>query len=196
MNTLKGFLIIIFVLSASKAFAGEDKLTERNYGKSKNEKAVLLYGVNWGRQWGCAGFNNAQLQNLTFSRINSNLDREEIVLNNSAKLFSENSSESYAIIVNPGEYRLTGYDIKIARSSKEVSHIKGEGEGTFEVKAGEIVYIGDFGLDCVGDKPLLWRYYIKTEDFERYIVQFKKKYRFVGDKPVIYRLFQTNMFGQ
>jgi len=124
MNTLKGLLIIIFVLSASKAFAGYDKLTKRNYEESKNEKAVILYGVNWGRRWGCAGLDNAQLQNLTFSHIDSNLDREDIALNNPAKLFSENSSESFAIIVNPGEYALIAYDIKIARTSAGASHIR------------------------------------------------------------------------
>lgn len=196
MNKIRGLLIFIFLLFASTAFAGYDKLTKRNYEEFKNEKAVILYGVNWGRRWGCAGFDNAQLQNLTFSRIDSNLDREDIILNNSAKLFSEKSSEPYAIIITPGEYALTGYDIKIGRSSREVSHIKGAGEGTFTVKAGEIVYIGDFGLDCAGNEPIPWRYYIQKEDFESYVAGFKGKYKFLGDRQVIYRLFQTNRFGQ
>ena len=68
--------------------------------------------------------------------------------------------------------------------------------GTFEVKAGEIVYIGDFGLDCAGDQPIPWRYYIQKEDFGRYVAQLKKEYKFITDKQVIYRLFQTNKFGQ
>src|SRR3989338_2683667 len=126
MSTLKAVLIMIFILSASNVFAGYDKLTKKNYEDSKTEKAVVIYGVNWGRQWGCAGFDNAQLQNLRFSRIDSvsnDLDGEDIVLNTPAKLFSKNASESYAIIVNPGEYALTGFDIKIAKSSSDVSHI-------------------------------------------------------------------------
>lgn len=210
MNTLKNLLIIIFLLfSASEVFAGYDKLTKKNYEDSKNEKAVVFYGMNWGRQWGCAGFENAQLQSLTFSRIDpaTNVpDGEDIVLNTPAKLFSKDASLSYAIIVNPGKYALTGFDIKVAKSISEGGHFRAKKEdlfengkpigGTFEVKAGEIIYIGDFGLDCVGAQPILWRYYIQKEDFENYVTGFKKKYKFIGDKQIIYRLFQTNKFGQ
>lgn len=195
MNRLKG-LIIIFVLFTSKAFADYDKLSSTNYEEYKNEKAVVLYGVNWDRKWGCAGFDNAQLQNLTFSRIDSTSNDEDIVLNNTAKLFSENTYSSYAIIVNPGEYALTGYDIRIGKSSTGVNHIKGKGEGTFKVNAGEIVYIGDFGLDCAGGEPIPWRYYIQKDNFYSYVAGFKEKYKFIGDKQIIYRLFRTDNFGQ
>lgn len=199
----------VFLINGCATFVGYDKLTRESYKKSKNEKAVIIYGVNWGRQWGCARFENAQLQNLTFSRIDSasgNFGGEDIVLNTPAKLFAKNASESYTIIVTPGEYALTGFDIKIAISSSDVRHIKAKNKdlfengkpagGTFEAKAGEVVYIGDFGLDCAGDKPIPWRYYIKKEDFESYVAGFKEKYKFIGDKQVIYRLFQTNKFGQ
>lgn len=205
MNILKCLLISIFFLFASDAFAGYDKLTRGNYEEYKNEKAVILYGVNWGRQWGCAGFDNAQLQNLTFSRIDSasgDHGGENIVLNTPAKLFAKNVSESYVIIVEPGEYALTGFDIKVARSQSDVSHIKAKNmdlfengkpaSGSFKVDAGEIVYIGDFGLDCAGGEPIPWRYYIQKEDFDSYVAGFKEKYKFIYDKQVIYRLFQTN----
>jgi hypothetical protein len=203
MRTLKGLLITIFVLSASNAFAGYAQLTKRNYEKSKAEKAVVIYGVNWGRQWGCAGFENAQLQKLVFSRIGS---AEDIVLKTPSKLFVENISKPYAIIVTPGEYALTGFDIKVAESMKEVGHINAgstelfqDGKpigGTFKVNAGEIVYIGDFGLDCVGEQPIPWRYYIEKEDFESFVAGFREKYEFIDDRGAIYRLFQTDKFGQ
>lgn len=209
MRILRGFLIIIFLLFAREVFAAYDKLTKKNYEESKAEKAVVLYGVNWGRQWGCAGLGNAQLQKLTFSHIDSvsnSIDGEDVVLSTPSKLFGENISKSYAIIVNPGEYALTGFDIKIAKSLKEVGHIKRESMdlfkngqpvgGTFTVNAGEIVYIGDFGLDCAGDQPIPWRYYIQKEDFERHVAGFKEEYKFISDKQVIYRLFQTDKFGQ
>lgn len=205
MNTLKSLLIIIFFLFASDAFAGYDKLTRGNYEEYKNEKGVILYGVNWTRKWGCAGLDNAQLHNLTFSLIDSlsgNLGGEDIVLNNPAKMLARNVSESYAIIVEPGEYALTGFDIKVAKSQSDVSHIKARNKdlfengrpigGTFKVNAGEIVYIGDFGLDCAGAEPIPWRYYIQKGDFDSYVGGFKEKYKFVGDKEVIYRLFQKN----
>ena len=122
MKILKGLLIIIFALSTNNVF-GYDKLTKRNYEESKTEKAVVVYGVNWGRQWGCAGVNNAQLQNLTFSPIDSK-NGEDIVLNTPSKLLSEHTSRPYAILVDPGEYALIEFDIKIGKSSREVSHIK------------------------------------------------------------------------
>ena len=67
---------LIVLLLSSFSFVNEvsadfDKLSKRKYKKFKDEKAVVVYGVNWGRQWGCAGFGNAQLQKLTFTRINS-----------------------------------------------------------------------------------------------------------------------------
>lgn len=202
-------MIIAVVFVTSEAYAGYEKLTKAHYEESKDKKAVILYGVNWGRKWGCAGFDNAQLHNLTFSRIDSvssNLSREDIVLNNPAKLLARNVSESYAIIVEPGEYALIGFDIKVAKSQSDVSHIKIKNKdlfengrpvgGTFKVSAGEIVYIGDFGLDCVGNEPIPWRYYIQSEDFESYVAGFKKKYKFAGDKPITYRLFRTDKFGQ
>jgi hypothetical protein len=208
MSTLKGLLIIIFLLSASEVSAGYDKLTKKNYEVSKDKKAVIIYGVNWGRKWGCAGFENAQLQRLTFSRIDSvsnSFDGENIVLNTPSKLFVEDVSKTYAIIVNPGEYALTGFDIKVAKSVREVWHSIGESKdlfengkpigGTFTVNAGEIVYIGDFGLDCAYE-PIPWRYYIQKEDFERYVAGFKEEYKFIADKQIIYRLFQTDKFGQ
>lgn len=209
MRISKYLVMMIFILSASTVFADFDKLTEKSYEAPRTDKAVVIFGVNWSRQWGCAGLDNAQLQNLTFSRIDhasGDLGREKIVLNTPAKLFSKNTSESYAIVVNPGEYALTGFDIKIAKSSSDVSHIKAKNEdlfengkpigGTFTVNVGEIVYIGDFGLDCTGGKPIPWRYYVKKEDFERYVAGFKEKYKFIADKEVIYRLFQTDKFGQ
>ena len=209
LRILNSFFLVFFILSSREVFAGYDKLTKRNYEDSKTEKAVVLYGVNWGRKWGCSGLDNAQLQNLTFSHIDSASDdfpMKDIVLNIPAKLFAKNTSESYAIIVNPGKYALTGFDIKIAKSSSDVSHIKAKNKdlfengkpigGSFKVNAGEIVYIGDFGLDCVGNELIPWRYYIQKEDFEDYVDGFKEKYKFIANKQVIYRLFQTNKFGQ
>lgn len=210
MKILKSLLIIIFLLSASEVFAGYNKFTKKNYEVSKDKKAVIIYGVNWGRKWGCAGFENAQLQRLTFSRIDSvsnSCDGENIVLNTPSKLFIEDVSKTYAIIVNPGEYALTGFDIKVAKSVKDVWHSIGESKylfengkslgGAFKVNQGEIVYIGDFGLDCACEyKPIPWRYYIQKEDFERYVAGFKEKYKFIVDKQIIYRLSQTDKFGQ
>lgn len=195
---LMGFLILPLIFTMNKAFASYDKLNKKNYQNAKDEKAVVIYGANWGRQWGCAGLDNAQLQNITFSNVNNKAD--DITLTIPSKLLSEDISKPHAIIVNPGEYALSGFDIRIGRAMNQVDHIKWTDDGnsnggSFKVNAGEVVYIGDFGLDCT-KKPILWRYYIQKNDFDRFVSQFKKEYKFIANKEVIYRLFQTNMFGQ
>ena len=208
MRILNTFTFIFFILCADTVFADFEKLTKSSYEKSGSNNAVVIYGANWGRQWGCSKFDNAQLLSLSFSRINSvsrALDEQELLLNSGLKLSAKNISQPYAIIVSPGEYALTGFDIKVSNSSKEVGHIRGTHEnlfenekpvgGTFTVNAGEIVYIGDFGLDCLNE-PIFWRFYIQKEDFKRYVDQFKKEYKFLADRSVIYRLFQTEKFGQ
>lgn len=205
---MSALIFFSFALSASKVFADYDELTKENYEKNKDKKAVVIYGINWGRRWGCGRFENAQLKNLTFVRLNpgsSKLDEDKIVLNTPSTLFAENVSSHYAIIVNPGEYVLAGFDVKIAKSAKEVGHLKSDiGElfengksidGTFTVNSGEIVYIGDFGLDCVYE-PIPWRYYIEKADWETFLAGFREKYKFIGSKKIIYRLFQTKKFGQ
>jgi hypothetical protein len=201
------FVLAIFIFTVNDAFAGYVQLTKKNYEESKADKAVVIYGVNWGRQWGCAQFENAQLQKLKFSRIDpesNKLNGEDIALNIPSVLLAENISNPYAIIVDPGEYALTGFDVKIAESVRKIGHLKAESKdlfvdgkpvgGTFKVNAGEIVYIGNFGLDCAYE-PIPWRYYVEKNDFERYVNGFKKKYKFLADKQFIYRLFQTDRFG-
>lgn len=189
---------MLLLFPMNNANASFQKLNEKNYGEVlNNEKSVVIYGVNWGRKWGCAAAENAQLQSITFSNINNKL--EEINFTIPSKLLSEDISKPFAIVVNPGEYELSDFDIRIARTMDKVEHIKWNNEGlnggSFRVNPGEVVYIGDFGLDCTKE-PILWRYYIEKNDFERFITQFKKEYKFISNKDVIYRLFQTNKFGQ
>jgi hypothetical protein len=88
-------------------------------------------------------------------------------------------------------------NIKVADvdSSKLIVGGKSLG-GTFTVSAGEVVYIGHFGVDCHGE-PTPWRFYVDgKEEFDRYIDGFHKRYPFTKDVPVTYRLFQTEHFGQ
>jgi len=123
-----------------------------------------------------------------------------------SKLFVNNKFLPYIYVVQPGEYHLTAFDVKVARSATDVMHIKGtkdnlikEGKsigGVFTVNPGEIVYIGHFGLDC-GAEPFLWRYYVDgRSEFENYVNGFRKKYPFVKDVPVQFRLFSTKILGR
>lgn len=172
----------------------------------KADLGVLIIQLNWGRVWKCGQFENAQLQALTFTK--SPIDTPEPVsldLETPSKLLADKKFLPYAFVIQPGEYALTDFDVKVARSVTDVAHIKGSKDnlikdgkpvgGTFTVNPGEIVYVGRFGLDC-GAEPFLWRTYIgNREEFEKYIGGFRERFPFVKQVPVQYRLFSTQQLG-
>jgi hypothetical protein len=175
-------------------------------GTYKADLGVLIIQVNWGRTWKCGQFENAQLQSLTFTK--SPIGTPEPVsldLETPSKLFVDNKFLPYAFVIQPGEYVLTAFDVKVARSVTDVAHINGSKDslikdgkpvgGTFTVNPGEIVYVGHFGLDC-GAEPFLWRSYIDGRgDFEKYVGGFREKFPFVKQVPTQYRLFSTKLLG-
>ncbi len=178
-------------------------LTETTY---KSELGIIILQVNWGRTWKCGPNENAQLEALTFTK--SPVDDPHplsLELETPAKVFVDSKFLPYVYVVNPGEYVMTAFDVKVARSMSDVVHIIGSKDklikdgkpigGSFTVNPGEIVYIGHFGLDC-GAEPFLWRYYIDGRDaFEQYIAGFREKYPFVKQVPVKFRLFSTTTLG-
>ncbi len=198
------FLILTTLLTPVIAVATEPlPLSESSY---KPDLAIILIQLNWGRVWKCGQFENAQLQALTFTKSPlNNAQAISLDLETPSKLFSDNKFLPYAFVLEPGEYLLTGFDVKIARSASNVAHIKGTKEnlikegtstgGTFNVNPGEVIYIGHFGLDCAAE-PFLWRYYIDgREEFEKYVTSFRQKYPFLNQTPVQYRLFSTKTLG-
>lgn len=202
-KSLRYKLLLIWLLPLLGVAAEPVELSEETY---KADLGVIIVQVNWGRTWKCGQFENAQLQALTF--IKSPINGPEFAsleLETPSKLFVDNEFIPYAYVVQPGEYVLTAFDVKIARSTIDVAHIKGAKDnlikeglpvgGTFTVNQGEIVYVGHFGLDCAAE-PFLWRYYIDgREEFERYIAGFREKYQFLRQVPVQYRLFSTQLLG-
>ncbi len=197
-------LAVIFALPVSAQPAEPVLLGTNTY---RPELGVLIIQVNWGRTWKCGQFENAQLQALIFTK--SPVDAQtpmSLELGTPSRLFVDNKYLPYAFVVQPGEYVLTGFDVKVARSAADVSHIKGSKDnllkdgtpigGTFTVGAGEAVYVGHFGLDC-GAEPFLWRNYLESrEDFERYVRGFREKFPFMKQVPTQYRLFSTQLFGR
>lgn len=200
---LRYTIALLLVLPSLVVAAEPVNLSEETY---KPDRGVIIVQINWGRAWKCGQYENAQLQALTFTKspIDS-LEQVSLVLEPPSKLFVDNKFLPYAFIVQPGDYVLTGFDVKTARSASDVAHIIGskntlikDGKpmgGSFTVSPGEIVYIGHFGLDC-GVEPFLWRNYIDgREEFERYIAGFRQKYPFVKSVPVQFRLFSTQLLG-
>lgn len=203
LKCLRYLVAVLGVLPTLAAAAEPVKLSADTY---KPDLGVLIIQINWGRVWKCGQFENAQLQALTFTK--SPVDTPKPVsldLETPSKLLVDNKFLPYAFIIQPGEYVLTGFDVKVARSVSDIAHIKGSKEnlfkdgkpagGTFTVNPGEIVYVGHFGLDC-GAEPFLWRNYIDgRSDFERYVDGFRDKFPFVKHVPVQFRLFSTQLFG-
>jgi hypothetical protein len=196
-------ITILFALPSLVVAAEPVNLSEETY---KSGLGVIIVQMNWGRAWKCGQYENAQLQALTFTKSPiDGLEQVSLALETPSKLFVDNKFLPYAFVVQPGEYVLTGFDVKIARSESDVAHIIGSKDslikdgkllgGSFTVNPGEIVYIGHFGLDC-GAEPFLWRYYIDDRnEFEKYIAGFRQKFPFVKSAPVQFRLFSTQLLG-
>ena len=200
---LRYALVTLLVLPSVVIPAEPVNLNENTY---KNDLGVIIIQINWGRTWKCGQFENAQLQALTFTKLDTgNTENISLVLETPSKLNVDNEFLPYAFVIHPGEYILSSFDVKVAKSKTDIAHIKGSKDnlikdgkplgGSFTVNPGEIVYVGHFGLDCMAE-PFLWRYYIDgRKDFERYVKGFREKYPFVKKVPVQFRLFSTKMFG-
>ena len=201
-----GIVCAAMVCAAASA-EGPEELSARTYSSNSATHGVVLFHVNWGRKWGCAGIENAQLEALSFTRLDALRSAAgTLKLTTPSRLFVEDRSVPYAFLLEPGRYALSGFDVKVAVSQWTIRHVQGtelqlvpDGKpagGSFEVAAGEIVYIGHFALDCTKE-PIPWRYYINgSRDFERYVAGFRKVFPFTKDVPVRYRLFETTRFGE
>ena len=183
------------IFSASIA-VGEhgQSLTEDAYTAAAGRLGVIILEVNWGRRWNCGAYENAQLQRLTFNAGSPESGR------------IDGEFTPMAIMVEPGQYALTGFDVKVARSVSDVGHYIGtdkellpDGQprgGTLSIAAGEIIYIGHFGLDC-GNEVMPWRYYLtEQEEFVAYVGGFRDAFPFTASSDVEYRLFDTETIGR
>jgi hypothetical protein len=200
---LRHTFVLLLALTSVTATAEPVELSAETY---KPDLGILILRVNWGRVWGCGNAENGQLQVLNFTKtpIDSQ-DATALDLETPSRLNVFNKFLGYAYVIQPGQYFLTGYDLKIAYSVRDIVHKRGTKNilirdgvpfgGTFTVNPGEIVYIGDFGVDCTTAEPSLWRYSIMADDFDRYVEGFRESYPFVKQVPVHYRIFETRFFG-
>jgi hypothetical protein len=184
-------------------------LSEETFKRSGSSMGTVILQVNWGRYWKCGPYENAQLQRLTFRHLGEKaetLSAPDWELSPASTLLTKPSFEPYVVLLGPGKYALSGFRFKVAASTSDVrvaevdsSKLIVDGKpvgGFFSVTAGEIVYIGHFGVDCHGE-PTPWRFYIDgRQDFERYVDGVHKRFPFTRDVPVTFRLFQTEHFGQ
>ncbi|MFT5397097.1 MAG: tetratricopeptide (TPR) repeat protein [Gammaproteobacteria bacterium] len=211
LKSNKKFLIplvtVFSLLSLSEAEAA--KLKKSDYKKHSDSKSVVLLEVSWARKWNCAGYENAQLTKLLFENISSgnaaDKDYEEIRLKTTSRLFANPDFKIYGFLVNPGTYAFTGWSIRASRSMTEGGTISATRDhlvdgsdyhgGTFEVTAGEVIFIGNFFIDCLVS-PIPWRFFPVGEEFvNEQFDTYKSKFKFIDNKTIIFRLLETQNFG-
>jgi hypothetical protein len=104
------------------------ELTEKAYAAEGQRKGTILLQVNWGRAWNCGKYENAQLQQLSFSKLP--LEPAEKVTNDvrlsGPKLLAGNDFQPYALLIEPGEYAISEFDVKIAGSVTDIRHAHGD----------------------------------------------------------------------
>jgi hypothetical protein len=187
-----------------------EPLTGESYEQHHASKGVVVLAVRWDRQWRCGGFENAQLRMIAFDKLPSGKagdeDKPDVLLDDAPLIFTKPRFDTYAFLLEPGEYGLSGVNIKVARSNSDVGFFRaprsvlirdGSSEGgSFTVGAGEIVYIGHFHLDCY-KQPMLWRYYPDgREAFNEYLQSVRKAYPMLDVSKAQFRLFKTAVFGR
>lgn len=187
-----------------------NEATAASYTHTESTNGLVILAVNWGRHWGCGAYENAEIMSIGFDRLPANdtaiKAQPEVFLDGPSRLLKQPGFFDYALSLKPGEYALTSFDIKVARSVTEVGFLKADRSqllkdgkplgGSFDVKAGEVVYIGNFYLDCNG-QPTLWRYYTDGRaGFKKHMNEVKQKYPFIDPDKVHFRLFRTTTIGK
>lgn len=180
-------------------------LNKSQYVKYKQTMGVVLVAATGQRTWNCGEFENAELRSIGFDLVPSQKPDNaapDLVINTSEQGFM-----NYAYLLEPGTYAVSFINIKVARSMKDVGYVTASRSnlihkaeeakgGTFSVRAGEVVYIGHFGLDCAYG-PTLWRYYSEDrESFEGLVRDYGSYFPYLSLENVSYRLFDTKEFGR
>jgi len=213
---LKGFVLLTALIvlvsgcTSSSASRPKQEVTVESYEKDKT-KGLVVVSAMWGRTWKCAQFVNGQLRSFGFDRLPSQTTADDatadVVIEDSPySAQGGGPATNYVLALDPGEYGLAMFAIKVASSATEVKTanvgrarlFEGGKQigGTFTVKAGELVYIGHFGLDCYKE-PTIWRYYPGgREGFDHYKQLIKAQYPFLDVVTMQFRLFKTSMLGR
>ena len=204
---------VLWIPMLAPAHAANESVAERwsadSYARNKEVKGVVLLSIRWDRKWKCGGFENAQLRAVGFDQLPRSKATDDlpadIIFDDAPLIATKPTFDDYALIVDPGEYVLSRLQIKVARSVSDVGFLnasrslllKGDmaDAGTFNVAAGEVVYIGHFYLSCANE-PTLWRYYMKDRNaFEEYLAGVKTRQPELNTEQARFRLFKSKAFG-
>jgi hypothetical protein len=214
-NLIPTLLALILMSCASVHIQDEVGISSEvkadSYAQNKDKSGVVLFDARWGRQWQCGKYENAQLISFSFDKtpLSTKLDDSpaDLTIGTTSLIAVSKKFESYALLVPAGEYALSNFKIKTAKSVSNVgywiasrSHLIKDGKplgGKFSVAPGETVYIGNFALDCYYENPTLWRYHAQGQNgFEKQLSDYKAKYPFLDLTNVKFRLLETNTIGR
>jgi hypothetical protein len=167
-------------------------------------KGAVVMFANWGRFWDCAGTRNAQLEEIAFARLPLEAASASVVVTNPDTFHADDMHRMYVLEVDAGDWALDGLKMKVAQSITDIGHytlargdLSPDGKpdgGTFQIAAGEAVYLGHFMIDCAKPPPLPWRFYFEERStFESFAAALAREYPALP--PLQFRLFETTRFG-
>lgn len=200
-------IVMVGCTSPGVSSPGHD-VTAESY-RTDTTKGLVVLSALWGRSWKCGKFENGQLRSFGFDRLPSvttaDVATADVVIEDSTYV-GGGPATNYVLALDPGEYGLAMFAIRVAFSTTDVRTVSVgrarlfEGGkpvgGTFTVQAGELVYIGHFGLDCYKE-PTIWRYYLEGRGgFEHYKRLIKNQYPFLPVETMQMRLFKTSALGR
>jgi hypothetical protein len=199
------------LLASTSSFAADTTtpFSRSTFESAGASKAVVLLSAAWARRWKCGAFENAQLQSLGFDRTGSeksSSDKPDLLIEDGSLFGAKPGFANYVFIVEPGEYQLSAFKIRAAKSMSDVGYFTGDRgtlfvdgkskAGSFSVQAGEVVYIGHFALDCA-QAPMPWRYYPEDkDDFAKYLEMMAKEFPGLPTEQAKFRLFETTVMGK
>ncbi len=207
MKSLMRAITVISLFSINSISALAVELSDEAYSEQGKTKGTILLAANWGRQWKCGEYENAQLVKLGFTNLSNDKDKssEQLILETPSKLLVKPEFLNYGFLVEPGTYAITEFSVKVAKSVSDVGYISADANkllvnnepkgGTFNIEAGEVVYIGHFFLDCYKE-PIPWRYYPEgKEAFNSYVKSIKNEYPYLEKADIRFRILNTTIFG-
>jgi hypothetical protein len=206
-----GLCLVTSACAWRASVAVGDEASASAYARRHATSAVVLLAANWSRAVGCNPYADAALVSLGFDRTPDVPDSDDaapaLLLDAGATsaLFAPRAFLNYALLVEPGEYALAGFDIRVGNGN-EVGHLVAgrstlaqlgpDRGGSFTASAGETVYVGNFYLACANGSPILWREYTPREQLPKHLAEFKSQYPFLDLDDVQFRLFRTKEFGR
>jgi|CXWL01.1.fsa_nt_gi hypothetical protein len=169
----------------------------------KGTKGLVLLSVNWNSRASCGGFEDARLASFSFdlgADARGDDAAGDLVVDGARA-----GTVDYVHSAAPGRYALSGFDIRVSKAERDSGGFKARRSrliangipagGSFEVRAGEMVYVGHFSVEC-RKQPTLWRTFPDgPAEFQEYLGRIKSRFPALETGKVQFRPMMTAQFG-